>query len=630
MGGAACEARHVPEMVPNQMPHLGKAVGSHQPAFGGGSVVYDVFLAKFDVAGNRLWGTYYGGIGNDVGYSCTTDAIGNVYIAGGASSNSGSIIATLGSHQATFGGGADAYLAKFNASGIRQWGTYYGGTAGDGALACAVDNIGNIYISGVTSTNSGTTISTPGSHQSNFSGPNNNSNAFLAKFDVCDVAPAQPLSFSGPSTVCSGVATSFTTPTAYGANFYTLSLPGSSVAASSTIFTVTPFSSGVFTLVAGNSCGLSPQQTLNVIINTTPTVSVNSGSICSGQSFTLNANGAATYTYSGGAVVSPITTSSYSVTGTSTAGCVSSNTAISNVVVHPLPFVSATSGAICLGQSFTITGLGASSYTFSSGQVVSPTTTSSYSITGTSAQGCLSSNTAVTTITVSNIHPTITVNSGAVCLGKSFTITPSGAANYTVQGGSFIVSPSTNTSYTVLGTSTAGCLSSNTAIASVTVNSLPTISVSSTSDLLCEGETATLTASGASAYTFNPGGVATSLTVSPNQSTTYVVTGTDVNGCSNNASYTQSVDACIGIRNEKLKIINEALVLYPNPTNGLIYLESSFENDIIILNALGQIVYSAKLNAGQQQLNLEHLAKGMYVLKALSALGSRNIKLLKE
>ena len=90
------------------------------------------------------------------------------------------------------------------------------------------------------------------------------------------------------------------------------------------------------------------------------------------------------------------------------------------------------------------------------------------------------------------------------------------------------------------------------------------------------------------------------------------------------------MDACIGIRNEKLKIINEALVLYPNPTNGLIYLESSFDNDIIILNALGQIVYSAKLNAGQQQLNLEHLAKGMYVLKALSALGSRNIKLLKE
>ena len=87
---------------------------------------------------------------------------------------------------------------------------------------------------------------------------------------------------------------------------------------------------------------------------------------------------------------------------------------------------------------------------------------------------------------------------------------------------------------------------------------------------------------------------------------------------------------CTGLNNLSFNIYNLSFQVYPNPTNGLVYLESRFENDIIILNALGQIVYSAKLNAGQQQLNLEHLAKGMYVLKALSAVGSRNIKLLKE
>ena len=64
-----------------------------------------------------------------VGYwsSCATDASGNVYLAGDTNSTTG--IATTGAHQTTYGGGYyDAFLVKFNSSGVRQWGTYYGGT----------------------------------------------------------------------------------------------------------------------------------------------------------------------------------------------------------------------------------------------------------------------------------------------------------------------------------------------------------------------------------------------------------------------------------------------------------------------------------------------------------------------
>ena len=40
-------------------------------------------------------------------------------------------IATTGAHQTTYGGDYDAFLVKFNSSGVRQWGTYYGGTGDD-------------------------------------------------------------------------------------------------------------------------------------------------------------------------------------------------------------------------------------------------------------------------------------------------------------------------------------------------------------------------------------------------------------------------------------------------------------------------------------------------------------------
>ena len=51
-------------------------------------------------------------------------------LAGYTSSTTG--IATTGAHQTTSGGVLnDAFLVKFNSSGVRQWGTYYGGTGTD-------------------------------------------------------------------------------------------------------------------------------------------------------------------------------------------------------------------------------------------------------------------------------------------------------------------------------------------------------------------------------------------------------------------------------------------------------------------------------------------------------------------
>ena len=149
----------------------------HQQVSGG---YQDAFLVKFNSGGIRQWGTYYGGSSDEQALGCATDSNGNVYIAGGTGTSTGTTIATAGSHQAVFGdGGADAFLAKFDPSGVRQWGTYYGGSSSDFGFGCAVDPNGNIFLAGDTYSTSG--MATPGSHQATLGGAGD---AFLVQFNT--------------------------------------------------------------------------------------------------------------------------------------------------------------------------------------------------------------------------------------------------------------------------------------------------------------------------------------------------------------------------------------------------------------------------------------------------------------
>jgi len=141
----------------------------------------DFFLAKFNAAGLRVWSTYYGGEGPESGGAVICDRNGNVYLGGSTQSTTG--MATPGSFRQTFGGGNDdGILVKFDASGSRVWGTYYGGTGSDAVLNISCDVYDNVYFSGITSSDTG--VSTPNSHQvaRNASG-SAPINAFLAKFD---------------------------------------------------------------------------------------------------------------------------------------------------------------------------------------------------------------------------------------------------------------------------------------------------------------------------------------------------------------------------------------------------------------------------------------------------------------
>jgi len=153
-----------------------------QNALGGGN---DAFLVKFAPDGSRIWGTYYGGASttgtnSDFAYGLVCDAQGNVYMAG--QTNSPNNIASTGAYQSTLAGNSDAFVAKFDSSGARIWGTYLGGTAFEQGRSIALDANNNIYVAG--STQSATGIASPGASQPNYgAGTTGAGDAFLIKLN---------------------------------------------------------------------------------------------------------------------------------------------------------------------------------------------------------------------------------------------------------------------------------------------------------------------------------------------------------------------------------------------------------------------------------------------------------------
>ncbi len=155
--------------------------GSHQAAFGGGTS--DGYVVSFTGAGLRNWGSYYGGNAQDKALHVETDASNNIYFSGSTFSNDGTI-SSANEYQTVFGGVEDAYLAKFSSAGSRLFSTYYGGSDSDQAYTLALSSPNYIYIAGRTGSSGGNSISSSGSHQSNFGGGVND--GFLAKFFPCD------------------------------------------------------------------------------------------------------------------------------------------------------------------------------------------------------------------------------------------------------------------------------------------------------------------------------------------------------------------------------------------------------------------------------------------------------------
>jgi gliding motility-associated-like protein len=359
------------------------------------------------------------------------------------------------------------------------------------------------------------------------------------KTTTVTVVPNPTVTVNSP-TICKGNSA---TLTAAGATTYSWSAATGLSATTGASVTANPTVTTTYTIV-GTTGTCTSSVTSIVTVNPLPTVTVNSPTVCTGSSVNLTAAGASTYTWNTGSSANPLSVTpgatSYTVTGTSAAGC--TNTAVSTLTVVALPVVTVNSPTVCNGSSVNLTAAGASTYTWNTGSSANPLSVTpgatSYTVTGTSAAGC--TNTAVSTVTVI-AKPVVTVNSPTVCNGSSVNLTAAGASTYTWNTGSsanpLSVTPGA-TSYTVTGTSAAGC--TNTAVSTVTVIAKPVVTVNSPT--VCNGSSVNLTAAGASTYTWNTGSSANPLSVTPG-ATSYTVTGTSAVGCTNTAVSTVTVVA---------------------------------------------------------------------------------------
>lgn len=106
---------------------------------------YDIFLAKYNSTGLCQWAEKIAGTNADLGYGIAIDTNGNVFISGYFTS---STLLFNNGKSITNSGGEDAFLAKYNNSGICQWAEKISGTGNDRSFRISTDAYGNVFIIG--------------------------------------------------------------------------------------------------------------------------------------------------------------------------------------------------------------------------------------------------------------------------------------------------------------------------------------------------------------------------------------------------------------------------------------------------------------------------------------------------
>jgi hypothetical protein len=373
-------------------------------------------------------------------------------------------------------------------------------------------------------------------------------------FHVINALPTPTITVLTPSVLCGVTSASATVAGNSGALSYSWS---SGLGTGSFVTGLVPGIHTVAVTDAANGCTIST--TFNTLtLNITGSMAVKP--TCSGLS-----NGSATITVSGGSG-----TYSYSWTAASVNNSVTTGLAIGAYTVYvtdiinicnltntftvqqsPAMQVNATSsalGPVCTGNSAVLTGSmtgGTPPYTaswigFSPGNTlqisssVAGNTTYSFSVFD------FGSCNSTATINVQFIQtPTLSINGSTICIGKTATLSVSGAqvAHWfpgAIPAFTHAVSPQATTIYTVIG---SNGMCATTATTQVTVLPLPKL-IAAANTPLCQGQQLSLSASGALSYQWNgPGGFTSGsqnpviTNVQPSASGVYVVSGTDKNAC---------------------------------------------------------------------------------------------------
>ncbi|MCX6271333.1 MAG: gliding motility-associated C-terminal domain-containing protein [Bacteroidetes bacterium] len=114
----------------------------------------DIVILKFDKEGKRRWATYYGGSNYDEGWDIKTGPEGDIYLTGLTVSFNFPLQSMVSAYnQSVYQSGwpyGDAFILRFDTSGIRKWATFFGGNGNDMAASLCFDKTGNLYIAGET------------------------------------------------------------------------------------------------------------------------------------------------------------------------------------------------------------------------------------------------------------------------------------------------------------------------------------------------------------------------------------------------------------------------------------------------------------------------------------------------
>jgi len=223
-----------------------------------------------------------------------------------------------------------------------------------------------------------------------------------------------------------------------------------------------------------------------------------------------------------------------------------------HVIAKPSVTVPATT-TICAGTNTTLTASGGGTYAWNTGATTSsitvkPLVTTTYSLTV--SNGTCSVDTTVKVIV--NPLPVVTLSgTTSICAGASTTLTATGGGTYlwttSSTNASITVTPATTTTYSVSVTNGGCTVDTN---MTVTVNALPSLTITPPSPSICTGGNVNLTASGATTYTWKPATALSATTgatvnASPAVTTTYTVVGKNAAGCVDSANVTVTVSGAL-------------------------------------------------------------------------------------
>lgn len=305
--------------------------------------------------------------------------------------------------------------------------------------------------------------------------------------------------------------------------------------------TVSPNTITTYTVTGANSngCELMDEVIVTIILDD---ITANAGvdiAICNGESTTLTASGGASYLWNTGEStaaieVSPLGTTIYTVTAYSISGNNTDEDSV-EVTVNEIPAANAGDDiSICFGNGTTLTASGGTTYLWSTGQTtetiaVNPNNTTIYTV-EVFENNC--SSVDQIQVTVNELPQTNAGNNVSIFEGDFITLTASGAGFYVWSTGettsSITVIPDTTTTYTVMGTNSNGCELNDSVTVSVEIENINANAGANVS--ICNGESTTLDASGGASYVWSTGETTAIIDVSPEVTTTYIVTVFSSNG----------------------------------------------------------------------------------------------------